>query len=51
MIQKMFLENKTQTNPIVNYVCEEILRKLTFVSQSKMVVTPSKIGKWTQIFL
>ncbi len=47
MIFKMFLENKTQTNPIISYVYEQNLRRLTFVSQFKMVVTPSKIGKWT----
>jgi hypothetical protein len=40
VILKMFLENKTQTNLIISYVYEKKLRKLTFVSQSKMVVTP-----------
>jgi hypothetical protein len=40
VILKMFLENKTQTNLIISYVYEKNLMKLTFVSQSKMVVTP-----------
>jgi hypothetical protein len=39
----MFLENKTQTNLIISYVYEKNLMKLTFVSQSKMVVTLFKL--------